>query len=85
MTRPTFKLNRKTVANIAKNDPKLAAAVDDTADDLKSDSGPNATVDHYTTDRHVAGISVPRLDQARDGRLTRAVGRRGGRVRGRGE
>jgi hypothetical protein len=78
-----FKLNRATVGQIMKTDPALAAAVDGVAADLRGDAGPNATVDTYTTDRHVAGIVVRAIDQARNGALSRAVGRRGGRIDGR--
>lgn len=71
--RGKFKLNRRTVAGIAKHDRRLAAAVDDVADEVARRAGPGATVDHYTTDRHVGGVVVPAADQARDGAATRAA------------
>lgn len=68
-----FKLNRKTVAHIAKKDPGLAESVDDVAEKVAKKAGPSATVDRYTTDRHVGGVVVPAVDQARDGKATRAA------------
>lgn len=58
---------------IAREDRPLADAVDDVADEVARRVGPSATVDHYTTDRHVGGVVVPAIDQARDGKLTRAA------------
>lgn len=66
-------MNRRTVGTIAKRDRGLAAAVDDKADEVAHRAGPGATVDHYTTDRHVGGVVVPAADQARDGAATRAA------------
>ncbi|OCB44747.1 hypothetical protein A5721_18935 [Mycobacterium vulneris] len=71
--RGKFKLNRRTVRMIAREDPKLTEAVDDVADEVARRAGPSATVDHYTTDRHVGGVVVPAVDQARNGTLTRAA------------
>jgi hypothetical protein len=71
--RGKFKLNRRTVRMIAREDPKLTDAVDDVADEVARRVGPSATVDHYTTDRHVGGVVVPAVDQARDGAATRAA------------
>lgn len=73
--RGKFKLDRRTVRMIAREDRRLAAAVDEVAEDVARQAGPSATVDHYTTDRHVGGVVVPATDQARDGRLTRAAQR----------
>lgn len=71
--RGKFKLNRRTVAIIAKRDRGLSGAVDEVADEVARRAGPGATVDHYTTDRHVGGVVVPAADQARDGTATRAA------------
>ena len=68
-----FNLNKGTVAMIAKRDPLLAHAVDEAADEVRARSGPTATVDTYTTDRHVAGVVVTSAAQARDGAATRAA------------
>lgn len=71
--RGKFKLNHRTVGGIAKRDRGLAAEVDDKADEVAHRAGPGATVDHYTTDRHVGGVIVPAADQARAGTATRAA------------
>ncbi|WP_431231527.1 hypothetical protein ACQ856_18365 [Mycolicibacterium psychrotolerans] len=68
-----FTLNRRTVSQIAKHDGKLADAVDDVAAEVAHRSGPGATVDTYTTDRHVGGVIVGAADQARDGVATKAA------------
>jgi hypothetical protein len=68
-----FVLNKGTVAMIAKRDPALAKAVDAVADEVRARSGPTATVDTYTTDRHVAGVVVTSVAQARTGAATRAA------------
>jgi hypothetical protein len=79
-----FVLDKAVVGDIMKHDPNLIAAVDAAARKVLPDAGPNAQVHYYTTDRHVAGISVPAIEQARDGRLTKAAGLHGARVTGGG-
>lgn len=71
--RGKFKLNKRTVGMIAKRDPLLARAVDAAAGDIADKSGPTATVDTYTTDRHVAGVVVGATDQAKNGVATKAA------------
>lgn len=68
-----FKMNKRTIGHIMKHDGGLSQAVDDVAADVAADAGPNATVDTYTTDRHVGGVVVPAADQARSGTATRAA------------
>lgn len=77
----TFKLNHATIARIAKYDHGLAAAVDAAAEAVRAEvQGARAHVAHYTTDRHVAGVLVNAVDQAKHGALTRALGSLGGRL-----
>ncbi|ABW88408.1 head-to-tail connector [Mycobacterium phage Evanesce] len=68
-----FVLNRGTVRWAMNNDPHIAGAVDNVAEKVANDAGPNATVEHYRTDRKVSGVVVPAIDQARDGAATRAA------------
>jgi hypothetical protein len=75
-----FVLDTKVIGDIAKHDPALSAAVDAAARSVLKDAGPNARIHTYTTDRHVAGITVPAIDQAKHGRLTKAVGINAGSV-----
>lgn len=79
MARPGFRLNRKVVGQMLKSAPVAAETVA-AADKIKGRAGDNATIDEYTTDRAVAGIVVPAIDQARDGKLTKAVGSLGGNI-----
>lgn len=82
----TFKLNKRTIASIAKYDPDLKAAVDAAAEAVRAQvQGSRAHVAHYTTDRHVAGILVTKLAQVKHGALTRALGALGGRLSQHGE
>lgn len=71
----TFRLNHAAVGEFLKHDPDLAAAVDAAAEKVAARAGPSAVVavDHYTTDRHVAGVVVAAHAQARDGVATRAA------------
>lgn len=77
-----FTLDKAAVGDIMKHDPGLIAAIDAAAAQLLPDAGPNATIDYYTTDRHVAGITVPAIDQAKHGHLTKALGINGKRLSG---
>lgn len=69
-----FTLDTAVIGQIMKTDPGLIAAVDAAAAQVLPDAGPNAQLHYYTTDRHVAGISVPAIDQAKHGHLTKALG-----------
>jgi hypothetical protein len=71
---PQFVLDHAVIGQIAKFDPGLMAAVDAAAESVHSNAGVGASIHHYTTDRHVAGITVPAIDQAKHGKLTRAAG-----------
>ena len=71
--RGKFVLNKRTIGHIAKKDDGLIAAVDDAAAEIAGKAGPTATVDTYTTDLHVAGVTVSGAAQARDGVATRAA------------
>lgn len=75
-----FVLDKAVVGDIMKHDPGLIAAVDAAAKPIARDAGPTARLHTYTTDRHVAGITVPAIDQAKHGRLTKAVGINAGTV-----
>lgn len=71
---PKFVLDTGVVGQIAKSDPGLVAAVDAAAASVLGNAGKGAKIHYYTTDRHVAGITVPAINQARDGQLTKAAG-----------
>lgn len=81
-----FVLNKRTVADIAKNDRALGAALVSAAEEMRAEAGPTATIDKYTTDRQVAGIVVGAAEQARDGVATKAAqsvaSKSGGKERG---
>lgn len=79
---PKFVLDTAVVSQIMKTDPGLIAAVDAAAVQVLPDAGPNAKVHYYTTDRHVAGITVPAIDQAKHGHLTKALGINGVPIHG---
>lgn len=79
-----FVLDKAVVGQIMKHDPGLAAAVDAAAAKVLPDAGPNATLHYYTTDRHVAGITVPAIDQAAHGHITKAMGIHGAPISGSG-
>lgn len=78
---PKFVLDTAVVGQIMKSDPGLTAAVDAAAASVLGNAGAGAKIHYYTTDRHVAGISVPAINQARDGQLTRAAGASAAEVR----
>lgn len=80
MTGGKFVMDTAVIGLIMKSDPGLIAAVDAVAESVLKDAGPNAHLHRYTTDRHVAGIMVPAIDQAKDGKLTKAVGINAGKV-----
>jgi hypothetical protein len=80
-SRGTFKLNRRTVRTIMREDNGLKAALHDAAEETREGAGPNATIDEYRTDRMVAGIIVPADEQARDGVATRAAQQTASRAR----
>ncbi|WP_195168509.1 hypothetical protein [Mycobacteroides abscessus] len=74
-----FRLNKKTVAYIAKYDKGLGAALDAVANAAAENAG--ATVDEYVTDRQVRGIYGKKEDQAKHGAVSKAFGRLGLRLR----
>jgi hypothetical protein len=76
----TFVMDTGAIGAIAKGDPGLMAAVDAAAAGVAAGAGPKAKVEYYTTDRHVAGVVVPAIEQAKHGRLTKALGINGGRL-----
>ena len=69
-----FKLNKGTIALIAKKDVDLKKALKTAADGVagQTRSG-TATVEEYVTDRQVAAVVVRAAAQARDGDATRAA------------
>lgn len=80
MARPgKFRLNKRTIAYIAKNDKALGKALDAVADPVAADAG--AKVDEYVTDRQVRSIVGGAEDQAKNGVVSKAFGRRGLRLR----
>lgn len=68
-----FVLNRRTGRHILRDDGGVKDALDNVAEDVADKAGPTASIDHYKTDRMVAGVVVGRLEQARDGAATRAA------------
>ncbi|BAX98860.1 hypothetical protein MSTE_03560 [Mycobacteroides stephanolepidis] len=74
-----FRLNKKTIAYIAKNDKGLGKALDAVANAAAADAG--ATVEEYITDRQVRGIVGSKEDQAKNGSASKAFGRLGLRLR----
>lgn len=75
MAKQGYNRDAKAISNILKNDPGLKAALRAEAEALAKDSG--GEVIEYETDRAVFAVQVHDYDQARDGVLTKAVGRRG--------
>lgn len=73
-TQGKFVLDTAVVGQIAKSDPGVVAAVDAAAATVHTNAGVGASIHYYTTDRHVAGITVEKADQAIHGKLTRAAG-----------
>jgi hypothetical protein len=74
-----FKLDKAAVGQFAKTDPGLIAAVDKLAEQIRREvklprGERPAFIAHYTTDRHVAGIVVKAIHQAKHGALTKAAG-----------
>lgn len=69
---PTFKLNKKAIAELAKG-AAAQAVVTSVANDIAAATGIEAEVVEYTTDRAVAAVKVPAFDQAADGVLSRAA------------
>jgi hypothetical protein len=78
---PQFVLDHAAIGQIMKSDPGLVAAVDAAAESVHRNAGIGASIHHYTTDRHVAGITVAAENQAKNGQLTRAAGISGAEVR----
>lgn len=77
---PSFKLNYKGVGEILKS-PQVAMVMNEVAARVAAQSGDDAEVKSYTTDRQAASVSVPADQQARDGLLTRAAAACGLQVR----
>lgn len=75
-----FVMDKAVMGQILKADPLVMAQVDRAAEAVRHEAGPGATVEHYTTDRHVAGIVVRAIDQAKHGALTKAMGITGARM-----
>lgn len=74
-----FKLNRAGGAEVLK---ELAAQhVNALAREVADRAGDEAVVEEYTTDRAAATVSVPAVQQAKDGVLSRAAGAAGLEVR----
>lgn len=69
---PTFKLNKKAIAELAKG-AAAQAVVTSVANDIAAATGIEAEVVEYTTDRAVAAVKVRAFDQAADGVLSRAA------------
>lgn len=75
----SFKLNRAGGAEVLK---ELAAQhVNALARQVADRAGDEAVVEEYTTDRAAATVSVPAVQQAKDGVLSRAAGAAGLEVR----
>lgn len=75
MAKSGFKRDAKVVSDILRNDPGLQAALKAEAEALAKDSG--GTVEQDETDRAVFRVIVRAEDQAINGSLTKAVGKRG--------
>lgn len=75
MAKEGFKRNHKNVGWILKNDPGLIAALKAEAEALAKDSGGEVVQDE--TDRARFAVIVGAHEQAINGKLTKAVGRRG--------
>ncbi len=75
MAKQGFKRDAKVIGQILKTDPGLLAALKAEAETLAKDSG--GTVDQDETDRAVFRVTVRAEDQAINGSLTKAVGKRG--------
>lgn len=66
---------------ITLNSPDFAAAINQAANEIAANVGPDAIVDEYRTDRRAAAVTVPAERQTRDGALTRAAAQVGLDVR----
>lgn len=78
--KPSFKLNYKGVGEVLKS-PEVAMIMNEVAEAVGEEAGPDAEVRGYTTDRNAASVSVPAEQQAADGLLTRAAAACGLQVR----
>ncbi len=67
-----IRLNHSNIGKLLKS-PEFAGLVNAVADKVAEAAGPEADVDHYTTDRGAASVAVPAEDQALYGTLTRAA------------
>ena len=70
-----FNRNHKVIGDILRNDPGLIAALREEAEALAVDSG--GQVYQQETDRARFVVAVRDHEQAIDGKLTKAVGKRG--------
>lgn len=75
MAKQGFKRDAKVISAILKSDPGLLARLKAEAESLAKDSG--GEIEQYQTDRAVFGVKVPAHEQAINGALTKAVGKRG--------
>lgn len=72
MATPRVRLNNANIGKLLKS-PAFAALVNGVAEQIAAAAGPEAEIDHYTTDRGAAAVEVPAEDQAMYGTLTRAA------------
>ena len=75
------RINSATAARLLRT--AFVAQTNALADAIAEQIGDEAVVDHYTTDRSAAGVSVPSELQASDGALTRAAAALGLEVKAR--
>lgn len=75
MAKQGFKRDRKAIGDILKHDPGLIAALQAEAEALAKDAGGEVVQDE--TDRARFAVVVGAHEQAINGKLTKAVGRRG--------
>lgn len=75
MAKQGFKRDYKVVSQILRSDPGLLAALKAAAEEIAKDAG--GEVVEYETDRAVFGVQVEAHEQAINGSLTKAVGKRG--------
>lgn len=79
MTTPSFRLYRKGGSEVLKE--IAAKAVNEVGRKVASGAGDEAEFEPYTTDRAAASVSVPAVQQAKDGVLTKAAAAAGLEVR----
>ncbi|MGV9666936.1 hypothetical protein [Nocardia niigatensis] len=79
MAEATIRLNNAAIGAVLKK--AFGPMVNQAADAIASQIGPDAIVDDYTTDRNAAAVLVPAEQQATDGVLTRAAAAAGFPVR----